>query len=223
MKNILLIDDDMAIGSLLSIALQENGFNVHFQSSMSRILEVIKDFKPNLIILDVEVGDKNSIDSLPEILKVSNSTPVIFISSHHESELIVDAVSGGGLLYLKKPFSPSELIVYAERYCCDNINNKVMHFGDCALDVLRRYLTTPPHGSPAFRLGRTELKVLRALILAEGEVVSRDDIVESSFEVDIVSDQSVNNIICRLRQYLSSDKRIAIKTIHGTGYSLCVD
>lgn len=223
MKKILLVDDDVAIGSLLTLALQESGYNVHYQISMLGVLEVIEQFSPNLIILDVEVCGENSIDRLPEILEISSNTPIIFISSHHESELIVDAISGGGTLYLKKPFSPSELIAYAEKLCEANQLSRQLNFGSFTLQISDRILQSSSLDNKPVRLGRKEFNVLRLLVLEQGKVVERERIIQFAFNSELVSEHSLNNIICRLRQYLISDPSLTIKTVHSQGYSFIVE
>lgn len=219
MKRILLIDDDIAIGSLLTLALQESGYTVHFQSSMFGVMEITEKFEPNLIVLDVEVGEENSIDRLPELLAVSNSTPIIFISSHHESELVVSAISGGGTLYLKKPFSTSELIAYAEKLCTANEQSKVLQFGNSTLYIADRNLQCPTQ-SDSVKLGKKEFSVLRLLALEPNNIVKREEIINFAFDSENVSEHSLNNIICRLRASLASDLSLSIQTVHGIGYRL---
>lgn len=221
MKRILLVDDDIAIGSLLTLALQESGYTVHFQSSMLALMDVVQEFRPNIIVLDVEVGDENSIDRLPELLAVSQSTPIIFISSHHQSELVVSAISGGGTLYLKKPFTTSELIAYAEKFCTANARSKVLEFGESTLYISERTLHCPSENIP-IKLGRKEFAVLRLLILESNQIVTRENLTKFAFNGsgENVSEHSLNNIICRLRSYLAPDPTVAIKTHHSQGYTL---
>ena len=218
-KKALLLDDDIAICSLLTLALQEAGYEVHFQSSLIGLTDVIETFAPNIIILDVEIGDRNSIDTLPEIKSITESTPIIFISSHTQSDFIVRAIEGGGTHYLKKPFDTDELLVYADKLCKSNQLSRELYFGRTKLSIRTRTITFTESDNP-HRLGKKEFEILRLLALNFNSYVSREQILSIVSLGETSYEHSLNNMIFRLRGYISPDKTIAIKTLHTHGYKL---
>ena len=89
---VLFIDDDIDFGKMLSLALEENGIKVYYSNSLAGIVAAIKEISPNIILLDVEIGTQSGIDMLPQIKAVALHTPILFVSSHHESEVAIQAI-----------------------------------------------------------------------------------------------------------------------------------
>jgi DNA-binding response OmpR family regulator len=86
MKKILIADDDMDILNLVSMLLRHNNFIVKTISNCNHIFETIKNFLPNLILLDISLGDTDGRDICKQI-KQSGETrdiPVILFSAHHD-------------------------------------------------------------------------------------------------------------------------------------------
>jgi two-component system KDP operon response regulator KdpE len=216
---VLFVDDDLAIGSLVVMSLQEAGYDTHFQSTTMGLNVVINDFKPNIIILDVEIGDANGLDTIPSIKAIAPNTPIIFVSSHADSDYIKRAISEGAVVYIKKPFEIEELMAYIDRETTDKANTtSVLEFGESALNPYDRTLHT---GNPVkvFKLNNMEFKLLQLLVLNKNKIVERRHIVSQLFSVS-ASDHSINNLISKLRKYLAPDTQIAIETIHNVGYKL---
>ena len=136
---VLFIDDDIDFGKMLSLALEENGIKVYYSNSLAGIVAAIKEISPNIILLDVEIGTQSGIDTLPQIKAVALHTPILFVSSHHESEVAIQAIQKGGLNYLRKPFEIDELLAYIYRYVNVQCNNELL-FEQFTLDIEKRLL-----------------------------------------------------------------------------------
>ena len=89
---------------------------VHQQNSLTCIKAVVGEFKPSIIIMDVEVGAEDGIDVMPEVYTIAPEIPIIVISSHSESNEVVRALQNGAVAYLKKPFETEELAAYIKRH-----------------------------------------------------------------------------------------------------------
>ena len=61
-KRILFIDDDMTLGTIVALALNEAGYETHYQTSLTAITSVINELNPHLLLLDVEIGKDDGID-----------------------------------------------------------------------------------------------------------------------------------------------------------------
>ena len=60
---VLLVDDDVMLSSIITAALKDEGYEVHYQSSLTGITTILNEFKPDIMVLDVEIGTSDSIDN----------------------------------------------------------------------------------------------------------------------------------------------------------------
>ena len=113
---VLFVDDDMVLGNIVTLALEDSGYEVHYQTSLAGIKMVVKEMQPDIMVLDVEIGAKNGIEVVPELKAIVPETPVLIVSSHVESENVMKALEAGAVTYLKKPFEIVELLAYIQRF-----------------------------------------------------------------------------------------------------------
>ena len=90
---IFFIDDDIALGHICTRIMQEEGYEVLYQTSLNGAKACIVETHPDMIVLDVEIGNKNGIEAVPELKAIAPNTPILFISSHTNSQLVVDRKS----------------------------------------------------------------------------------------------------------------------------------
>lgn len=214
---VLLVDDDVIFGGLITQTLEELGYDVYYQSSLSAINEVICDINPNVIILDVEVGHKNSIESISEIKTATEDIPIIFISSHTDGLIAAKAIQLGGATYLRKPFRNEELIAYINKFACTNTSSNLI-FGKYTLESGERSLLH--NGLLVRKLSSKEYRMLKLLVLNINTVVGRNIIISKVWDQEVASGHSITNFITKLRTYLSEDKEIELVTILNIGYKL---
>lgn len=201
------------------MSLQEAGYDTHYQSTIVGLNIVINDFKPDAIVLDVEIGNANGIDAIPNIKAIAPNTPIIFVSSHADHNYITRAVSEGAVVYIKKPFEIEELMAYIDREAGSKVTpDTTLKFGQSTLNVRDRALHAGGVDQPV-RLNNMEFSLLKLLILNKNLIVERQRL-ESELYDDDVSDYSINNRISKLRKYLAADTQIEIETIHKVGYKL---
>lgn len=214
---VLIVDDDVMFGQIISMYLNDLGYETHFQSTLSAIRYAISEINPNIILLDVEVGAENSIDFMPEITAVAENIPIIFMSSHVDCKIIGRAMSKGGVAYLKKPFEMVELVAYIKRHATQYCHAK-LEFGDYVLDIDEKSLYH--NGELVKQLTTTEYKIFRLLILSINKVVSREEIYHVGWGDKKVTEHSTNNFISKLRAYLARDKKLSIISVLKVGYKL---
>lgn len=128
---VLLVDDDVMLSSIITTALKDEGYEVHYQSSLTGITTILNEFKPDIMVLDVEIGTGDSIDNASELKMAAPGTPILYISSHTESHEVARALKSGAVAYLKKPFSVEELIGLCRQTCssCFQCHYKDRLFG----------------------------------------------------------------------------------------------
>ena len=106
---IIVLDDDKDFCSVLSVIFEKKGCLVKCLHNSDKITQHIKEFKPNLVLLDVVLPEKSGLEILSEIKTASPSTPVIMISNREDSKLIVSAMKAGAYDYIPKTLNPEDL------------------------------------------------------------------------------------------------------------------
>ena len=108
---IFLLDDDELIITMLARALRNNGFETQVQTSGKDIIEKIEAWHPDLIMLDIHLGEsKNGLDILSDI-KQSLDVPVVMLTGDDTAETAIRAMKIGAADYLTKPFNVDEVIM----------------------------------------------------------------------------------------------------------------
>lgn len=216
-KRVLFIDDDLLLGSIVTLSLQAAGYETHYQTSIVGIDNFIFAFQPHIIILDVEIGESNGIDLVPTIRALNPNIPVVFVSSHLESSYVTRAINNGAEVYIKKPFDTEELIAYIEKYTTDSTPS-ILKFSQCILNIDNQTLKVGDNR--AVKLTTQESKILKLLVINIGTLVNRSDIEKSIYGEEETNEYSINNSLSKLRKHLSLDKKLKIENIYKTGYKL---
>ncbi len=218
--NVLLVDDDTTLGNILTMGLKHLGFKVHYLSSFISIIATINEFQPSVIVLDVEIGDKDGIFESEKISQYFKNIPIIFISSHKDIEHINRALEHNGVAYLKKPFPIEELAAYIRRY--GENRKSLVAFGNYSLNLVSKELEEI-NTQQVKQLSDTEFKVMLKLANNINQVVSRSQLTSEVWQGVLTTDQTLNNVISRLRRYISEDATIKIVLHSRVGYELAVN
>ncbi len=110
MKNILVIDDELSMCTLLEKFLSKNGFNVESTISGKQGVHLMKNKFYDVILCDYRLTDITAEDLFDEIKKNSNSSVVIFITGYANLNIAVNLIKEGAYHYLAKPLNPDELL-----------------------------------------------------------------------------------------------------------------
>ena len=217
---VLLVDDDTLLGDMVSSALTENGYTVHFQNSLTGITSVIREFKPSILVFDVEIGKEDGINCAKEIFASFPSIPVLFISSHTEIESVTRGIRAGGVGYLRKPFEMEELKALIDRFALSQKEITGIQIGDnYSLHTETKKLFY--QSTPVKQLSPHEFSMLHMLMQDKDEVLSYQTLSEEVWGKDYSqTENSMNNLISRLRKLLANDSKVNILTIKNSGYKL---
>jgi two-component system, NtrC family, response regulator AlgB len=115
MKKTLIIDDDRNILTTLEVYLEDKGFEVSTAPSGDKGLELFQQERPDLVLLDMRLPDRDGLDVLKEIIASGIRTQVLMITAYASIETAVRAVKMGAFDYLPKPFVPGQLDLVLER------------------------------------------------------------------------------------------------------------
>ena len=116
-KEILVIDDNPDIRSLVSNILKEQNFDVRTAANYDQAVFEINKKLPDLAIIDIKLDkvDKDGIDLLKLVTKKDKFTPVIMISGHATVQIAVEATRLGAYEFIEKPFSKEKILNYVKR------------------------------------------------------------------------------------------------------------
>lgn len=218
---VLVVDDDVLFGATIVAGLQCYDMEALYQTSLTGLQEVVKKAKPNILLLDVEIGDNNSITEMQHIKVFVRDIPVIFMSGHSNMEYLQHALGEGGVSFLKKPFEIEELVAYIKRFALKK--EKMSLDEGLAIGCLTLSLTTHVlwhKGKEICRLTPKQFVILDILVQNRGKVVTRDVLKQELWKDNNSSDASLDNFISQVRKICSVDNSITIDTIPKLGVIL---
>jgi DNA-binding response OmpR family regulator len=107
--SILVVDDEREITELLSLYLTREGYSVHLADNGADAVRLAESLRPNLIVLDIQLGQMDGIEACRRIREQSD-VPILFVSCKDDDNDIIHGLSVGGDDYMTKPFSPRQLV-----------------------------------------------------------------------------------------------------------------
>lgn len=221
-KKVLLVDDDMLFGQIAVKVLQAAGYEVFYQNTLFGIESLILKLHPSVIILDVMIGEENSLERINDIRIAADGIPIIFISSFSEIEYKAQAAKNGAMIYLEKPFDKDELLTWVNRYArkdeTDDYRN--INIGEYVVDMDTHELSY--QGCEERILSNTEFATFKMLFVNKGEMVSRHELKDAVWGELFCSEENLNNVIYKLRRYFSKDTTIHLETIRKEGFKIWI-
>ena len=225
-RRILVVDDEERMVRFIRMNLEHDGFQVGEAFNGKQAIQKIRDFTPDLILLDVMMPDIDGFDVLETVRDFSN-VPVIMLTAKGEEDDRVRGLEHGADDYITKPFSIEELLlkidIFLRRTKYANIlrGNKPVSIGQYTFDYKNLSLA---FGDLAETLTQKEADLLKLLNENRNQVVKRSFILETIWgKDDYFLGRSLDVFISRLRKYLSQDEHIKIENIHGVGFKFRVD
>ncbi len=221
-QHLLIVDDEDNLRSMLAAALQHHGFTVTTAENGRVALDVIPKERPDLVLLDVMMPDLDGFEVCRRLRQEGNRTPVLFLTARDATEDKVRGLTLGGDDYLQKPFSLDELVARAEavlrRTNAGNGSSTVHECGDLVMDDdAHRVLRAGEDVS----LSPTEYNLLRYLLVNQGRVLSKAQILDHVWKYDFGGDGGVvETYIGYLRKKVDHVEPRLIHTIRGVGYTL---
>ena len=230
-QRILVVDDDAEIRFLISDYLTRAGYRVDTAGDSEAMWQQIALAQPSLIVLDVMLPGEDGL-SLCRRLQQHGRPPVIMLSALDTSVDRIVGLEMGADDYLAKPFDPRELLARVKallrRTLAQNDgapeedeDAQIVDFEGWRLDRRRAQLTSPR--GTRIDLGRTDHRVLCALLDRANREVSREYLVEHIYRKDYLpTDRAIDMSISRLRRHLDNEpgQSQLIRTVRHIGYML---
>lgn len=226
MTKILYVEDEPFLGKIVRESLESRAFEVHMVADGARVMAALKQFGPDICVLDVMLPHRDGFSLAEEIRRNHPGLPILFLTAKDQTEDVLKGFAAGGNDYVRKPFSMEELIVRVNNLIALSRGkntamrgpNEGVPVGQYEFFPLKYELRYPP-GDTARKLSAREAELLKILIENRNFTVNRKDILLQVWGDDnFFNSRNLDVYITKLRDYLRRDPAIEIITIKGVGY-----
>jgi two-component system response regulator ChvI len=223
--SVAIVDDEENIRETVSYALKKEGYIPLLYIDGVAAWESFQEKLPDLAVLDIIMPRMDGLELCRKIRSISESLPIIFLTSKDEEFDRILGLEIGGDDYLCKPFSMRELMTRIKvlfrrlLFQKDHLDEKNMFsLGELTMDM---HCYTVSWKGGKVPLTVTEFMLLLSLVKFPGHVKNREQLMREAYPYNTyVSDRTIDSHIKRLRQkFLQEDPGFScIETVYGLGY-----
>src|ERR1700761_405600 len=216
---ILIVDDEPDIVEFISYNLKSKGYLISTAKDGMEAIKKAKEFKPDLILLDIMMPVKDGMETIRELRKMTDfdDTAIIFLTALSDEKYEIEGLKIGADDYISKPIKPELLATRIgtalRRYRKDEDQEQKQTFGE--LEINKTKFTVTYKGEEIL-LAKKEFELLSLLASKPGRVFLRNEILQRVWGTDvIVGDRTIDVHIRKIRQKAGID---LITTVKGVGY-----
>jgi len=220
---VLVVDDEVNIAELISMALRYEGWQVTTAHTGSKAVAAAKEVRPDAIVLDMMLPDFDGMEVLRRVRGTDPDVPVVFLTARDAVEDRVAGLTAGGDDYVTKPFSLEELVARLRGLMRRSGAQQVA----AASLLVVGDLTLDEDSHEVFRAGQevtltaTEFELLRFLMRNPRRVLSKAQILDRVWNYDFGGQANVVELyISYLRKKIDAGHEPMIHTMRGAGYVL---
>jgi len=224
---ILLIEDEPSLIFTLCDTLENEGYIVIVCEDGEEAVGLAQENKPDIIILDIMLPGKNGFEICQELRALKFTIPIIILTAKNQELDKVKGLDIGADDYITKPFGVKELLARIQArlrrtgtYTSSN-NIDLLQLGTTKIDLLESKVILEDGTTNELTARETEL--IKYLLEAGGEPVSRDELLEKVWRYEYSTNtRTVDVHISKLRAKIESlpDEPRHLITLHGVGYLL---
>ena len=222
--HILLIEDETALVELIRYNLEKEGFRVSAANDGEEGLSLLREHKPDLLVLDWMLPHVSGIEICRQIRRKTElrDLPVIMLTARGEEADRIRGLEVGADDYVIKPFSPSELVARIRavlRRARPSGADEMLTYSGIAMDLAAHRVI---RNGRSIHLGPTEFRLLRFFMERPGRVFTREQLLDGVWGRDLyVELRTVDVHIRRLRKAINGEgERDPIRTVRSAGYAL---
>lgn len=219
---ILLAEDDLNLGMLLSDYLETEGYEVKLCRDGELALKAFLKSTFDICLLDVMMPKMDGFALLKEIRKKDKNIPAIFITAKSLKQDKLLGYNLGADDYIIKPFDEDELLwkIKAVVRRIPDQNNQpataIIKMGNYTFDFLNQSLTI---NGKTKRITERECELLNYLYLHKNKIIKREELLKELWgENDYFLGRSLDVFITKIRRYLTDDKMLNIENVFGVGF-----
>ncbi|TIC87918.1 response regulator transcription factor [Nocardioides sp. GY 10113] len=216
---VLVVDDDAPLAEMLGIVLRQEGFDSRVCSRGDQALSEFRDYRPDLVLLDLMLPGRDGIDVCKEI-RAESGVPIVMLTAKGDTIDVVVGLESGADDYVVKPFKPKELVarIRARVRRTDAVVAEVINLKDLVIDVAGHSVTRD--GAP-IALTPLEFDLLLCLARRPWQVFTRQVLLEEVWGYQHAADTRLVNVhVQRLRSKVEHDPEHPeiVLTVRGVGY-----
>ncbi|SDZ54349.1 two-component system, OmpR family, alkaline phosphatase synthesis response regulator PhoP [Evansella caseinilytica] len=227
--NILIVDDEQSIVTLLQYNLEQGGFHVSTAMDGKTAFEKAKDQAFDLIILDLMLPEMDGLEVCKQLRQSKVMTPILMLTAKDDEFDKVLGLELGADDYLTKPFSPREVVARVRAILRRSHSTKAEKEETAPEKIAIGDVDIYPENYEVFLKGEAleltpkEFELLLYLANNKGRVLTRDQLLNAVWNYEFVGDTRIVDVhVSHLREKIepNTKKPIYIKTIRGLGYKL---
>jgi two-component system response regulator MtrA len=204
---------------MLTIVLRTEGFEPAVCGTGDRALQAFRDFRPDVVLLDLMLPGKDGIDVCREI-RAESGAPIVMLTAKSDTVDVVLGLESGADDYVVKPFKPKELIarIRARIRKFEAATPELLQIGDLDIDVAGHQVT---RAGEQIALTPLEFDLLVCLARKPWQVFTREVLLEQVWGYRHAADTRLVNVhVQRLRSKIEHDPESPeiVVTVRGVGY-----
>ena len=221
---ILVVDDEVTLSELLSMAMRYEGWEVRTAGDGLSAVRTAREFQPDAVVLDWMLPDIDGLEVLHRLRAEDTHVPVLFLTARDAVEDRVAGITAGGDDYVTKPFSLEEVVARVRGLmrrsgaAAATRPSAQLNVGDLVLDEDSHEVR---RGDELVSLTATEFELLRFLMRNPKRVLSKTQILDRVWHYDFGGQGNVVELyISYLRKKVDAGREPMIHTVRGAGYVL---
>jgi DNA-binding response OmpR family regulator len=217
---VVVIDDERHLRELLELGLGEDGFEVRSAADGRAGLSLVRDWRPDAIVLDVMLPFVDGLELLPMLRRITEA-PILMLSAKADTDDRITGLRRGADDYISKPFDMTELAarLHSALRRPRLEQPSIVAYADLSIDLDRREVK---RGDQRIELSAREYALLLTLVRNPERVFTRDQLLDLVWGTDRdVGPGAVETYVSYLRAKIDAgfDPKL-IRTIRGAGYAL---
>lgn len=227
MSNIVLVEDESSLSEMIKMNLELEGYTTTIISDGKKALNELELMsKADLVILDVMLPHVNGVDICKQLREISN-VPVLFLSAKGTTADKITGLKAGGTDYLAKPFDLEELLLRINILIDRASTSKEidgLKIGSKMVDF--KTYQVSENGIMQSELSKKEIELLKLFSEKEGQVVSRDEILDKVWGADqYPTSRTIDNFILAFRKTFEVNPKEPkyFHSVRGVGYRFTND
>ncbi len=222
MYKVLLIEDDLNLGTTLRGALEERRFSVKYLSGGAHVMKELAEFVPDIVLLDVNLNEDLDGFAISRKIREVSSVPLLFTTSRDENTDFDQAFSIPNTDYVRKPYRLAEVLKRIEKLVVNESNSEKFEIGTSLFYPAQHKLVIR---NEEIYLNNYASEVLSVLCKNKDNFVKRPVIIETVWKTKDVrtKEGSLNNIMSQLRKYFEDEKGVVIESRIKLGVRLKID
>ena len=219
--HILVVDDELGILDSVKRTLEREGLRVTTTDSGEVALDLLRRDDPiDVILADIMMPKMNGYKVCAKVREIGVTTPIIMLTAKSGEYDVEEGLDTGANDYLRKPFSTVELLARIRKLLETSGHEKaLLEFQDLRIDLNARKVTSK---DLEIELTKQELDLLAFLVMNNGNIVTKNELLEEIWEILYPVEEDVNKVevyIGYLRKKLKPfNLDDHIKTVRGFGY-----